>query len=203
MNTTQTIVEATKFACKNLGLTIVSDEEAKSIIGKSFVEVVHEIVPSLANNPALLQKFTAIYENYLNEHTKNNPLFESVLEVLEKLTEEKKLLAVATGRSRAMLEDIFDSTGCRKYFVVSKTACECFSKPHPQMIEEILEFTGVAPKDAIMIGDTSHDINMAHNAGIDALAVSHGAQSKELLKESRPKFLLNNITELYELICTN
>jgi phosphoglycolate phosphatase len=197
MNTTQTIVDATTHACRVLNLTVVSDDDAKSIIGKSFVEVVSDIVPELRGNSGLLQRFTAVYERYLNDHTLDNPLFSHVKELLDKLTADGKLLAVATGRSRVMLDDILKGTGFGHYFMLTKTACECFSKPHPQMIEEILDITMVDKSKAIMIGDTSHDIHMAHNAGIDAVGVCHGAQARNELVVCKPKYLLNDITELY------
>ena len=171
MNPTQTMVDGATHACKVLGLNVISDDLARSIIGKSFIEVVTDIVPELRGNPELFQKFVAIYEQYLNDHTLDNPVFMHVKETLDKLTAEGKFLTIATGRSRAMLDDILAGTGYGHYFMLTKTACECFSKPHPQMIEEILEFTGVNKAKAVMIGDTSHDIQMAHNAGIDVIGV--------------------------------
>lgn len=200
MNTTQTIVDGTTHACKVLGLNVISDDLARSIIGKSFIEVVTDIVPELRGNPELLQKFAAVYEQYLNDHTLDNPVFMHVKETLDKLTAEGKFLTIATGRSRAMLDDILAGTGYGHYFMLTKTACECFSKPHPQMIEEILDFTGVNKAKAVMIGDTSHDIQMAHNAGIDAVGVSHGAQDYAELAACNPRYLLNNISELYALL---
>lgn len=200
MNTTQTIVDATTHACRELNLNVVSDAAAKSIIGKSFLEVIADIVPELRGNPALLQKFTYVYEKYLNDHTLDNPLFNHVPEMLEKLTAHKKVLAIATGRSRVMLDDILNGTGLGKYFIITKTADECFSKPHPQMIEEILEFTGIDHSKALMIGDTSHDVHMAHNAGVDVVAVSHGAQDRHELEVCNPHHLLNNISELFALL---
>ena len=200
MNTTQTIVEATTNACKVLGIGVVSDADALSIIGKSFPNVIADIVPELEDNPALMQKFTYVYEKYLNDHTLDNPLFSHVPEMLEKLTQQNKLLAIATGRSRAMLDDILNGTGLGHYFMISKTADECFSKPHPQMIEEILDFTGVDRSRALMIGDTSHDIEMGHNAGVDVAAVSHGAQEASYLAGFNPLYRMSNITDLYHLL---
>lgn len=200
MDTTQTIVNATTHACRELGLNIVSDDLARSIIGKSFINLIADIVPELRDNPALLQKFTAVYEQYLNDHTLDNPLFSHVQELLDKLTAHGKTLAVATGRSRVMLDDILRGTGFAKYFFTTKTACECFSKPHPQMVEEILDLTAIDKTQALMIGDTSHDIHMAHNAGIAAVAVTHGAQSEIELRACNPEYLVNNITELYNLL---
>lgn len=200
MDTTQTIVDATTHACRELGLNVISDNLARSIIGKSFINVIADIVPELRNNPELLQKFTAIYEQYLNDHTNDNPLFSYVEEMLNKLTVSGKTLAVATGRSRVMLDDILQHTGYGKYFLLTKTACECFSKPHPQMIEEILDFTGIDKTKTIMIGDTSHDIHMAHNAGVTAVGVCHGAQSRAELERCNPEYLVNDIRELFQLL---
>lgn len=200
MNTTQTIVDATTNACRELNFKVVSDASARSIIGRSFPEVIADIVPELRGEPELMQRFTFVYEKYLNDHTLDNPLFSHVSEMLEKLAAHGKLLAVATGRSRVMLDDILQGTGLGHYFVITKTADECFSKPHPQMIEEILEFCGVARQKALMIGDTSHDVHMAHNAGVDVVAVSHGAQDAHELALCNPQYRLSNITELYHLL---
>ena len=200
MNTTQTIIDATTHACRELGLVVVSDEQAKSIIGKSFPLVIADIVPELVDNSELMQKFTALYEQYLNQHTLSNPLFAHAAEVLRHLSATGKLLAVATGRSRMMLDDILAATGFSADFVITKTADDCFSKPHPQMIEEILAFTGMTREQTVMIGDTTHDLHMAHNAGVDAIGVAHGAGDYADLAAAKPRFLLNNISELYQLI---
>lgn len=200
MNTTQTIVDAITYACRTLGLNVISDELAKLIIGKNFTQVIAEIIPELRSNPALVQKFTAVYEQYLNENALRNSLFACVLETLDKLTWAGKFIALATGSSRARLNDILAATGLAHYFMLIKTACECFSKPHPQMIEEILDFTGMTQSQAVMIGDTSHDLQMAHNAGVDAIAISHGAQDYAELAVCNPRYLLRNISELYELL---
>lgn len=200
MNTTQTIVDATTYACRTLDLNVIGDELAKLIIGKSFIQVIAEVVPELRNNPELLQKFAAVYEQYLNQHTLTNPLFAHVIETLDKLTGAGKFIVLATGSSRARLNDILAATGLAHYFMLIKAACECFSKPHPQMIEEILDFTGMTQSQAVMIGDTSHDLQMAHNAGVDAIAISHGAQDYAELAVCNPRYLLRNISELYELL---
>ena len=203
MNTTQTIVDGTTHACKVLGLNVISDDLARSIIGKSFIEVVTDIVPELQGNPELLQKFAAIYEQYLNDHTLANPVFMHVKETLDKLTAEGKFLTIATGRSRAMLDDILAGTGYGHYFMLTKTACECFSKPHPQMIEEILEFTGVNKTKAVMIGDTSHDMEMAVAADVARLGVAYGAHPRENLLKHAPVACLDTFSELPQWLKTH
>lgn len=127
-------------------------------------------------------------------------LFADVKAMLELLSTNNKLLAVATGRSRSTLDIILAATGCQDYFVITKTACECFSKPHPQMIDEIVDFCGVAKTKTVMIGDTRHDILMAHNAEVDAIAISHYPNDYLALQSSCPKYLVNNVSELYSLL---
>jgi phosphoglycolate phosphatase len=200
MDTTATIVEATQYACRELSLAEVSSQAAKSIIGQSFFEVISSIVPELHNNPHLLQRYTSLYVDYLNQHSLANPFFPYVNEILAKLTQYNKTLAVATGRSRVMLDEILSATDSGKYFILTKTACECASKPHPQMIEEILDFTGIAKEDTVMIGDTTHDIEMAHNAGVDVIALAQGAHDYDLLASAKPDYLLNDIAQLYTIL---
>ena len=200
MDTIPTIVAATKYACAKLDLPMISDADALSIIGQSFVLVIADVVPELRNNLELLQKFTAIYEAYLNEHCLDNPLFANAYEILEQLTAAGKTLTVATGRNRVMLDDILRHTGYGKYFLLTKTACECQSKPHPQMIEEILEFTGIDKSQAVMIGDTSHDIHMAHNAGVASIAISHGAQTYDEIMAAKPDYVVADLYQLQQLL---
>ena len=125
-------------------------------------------------------------------------LFADVTEMLELLSTNNKLLAVATGRSRATLDAILTATNLEDYFVITKTACECFSKPHPQMIDKILDFCGIAKTKAVMIGDTRQDVLMANNAGIDSIAISPVANDSQ--QSPNPKYQLNNISELYSLL---
>ncbi len=127
-------------------------------------------------------------------------LFVGVTEMLELLSTNNKLLAVATGRSRVTLDAILIATNLEDYFVTTKTVCECFSKPHPQMIDEILDFCGISKAKTVMIGDAKQDILMAHNAGIDAIAISHDLKSYSDLASSNPKYLFSNISELYSLL---
>lgn len=200
MDTNQTIIEAITHACKIFDLPIISNELARSIVGKSFISVITEAIPELRGNPALLQKFTVAYEQYLNDYILNNPLFADVAKTLDKLTADGKIITVATGRSRARLNDILLAMGLSHYFALTKTSGECFSKPHPQMIEEILEFTGMNKSQAVMIGDTSYDLQMAKNAGIDAVGVSHGAHTYAELLAYNPRYVFKNISELYEAL---
>jgi phosphoglycolate phosphatase len=109
------------------------------------------------------------------------PLFPGVAEGLSRLAERGLLLAVATGKSRRGLDRVLDETGTRHLFVASRCADEAFSKPHPQMLEDILEVTGMEPGRALMVGDTVYDMQMAHNARVAGLGVSYGVHARDEL----------------------
>ena len=103
---------------------------------------------------------------------------------MQQLDQKGVLLAVATGKSRAGLDRVFNSCGIKKYFTVSRCADETRSKPHPQMLHEILDFTAIDASKAIMVGDTSFDMEMAHGANIDGLGAAYGVHSVDVLKKS-------------------
>lgn len=113
------------------------------------------------------------------------------------------ILAVATGKARRGLDRAFGHSGLEPYFHASRTADETFSKPHPAMIQELLEQLMVPPERAIMIGDTSHDLEMARNAGIDALAAGYGAHPPETLAGYRPVALCGSFAELADWLRAN
>jgi phosphoglycolate phosphatase len=105
-------------------------------------------------------------------------------------------LAVATGKSRLGLERALDHSGLRSYFLASRCADECHSKPHPQMLLELLAEFALPPSAALMIGDTSHDLLMAQNAGVDALAVTYGAHSQGYLLEHETLVALGSVADV-------
>lgn len=193
MDAAQVKVNAVIYACHTLGLKVVSTELAQSILGKNFIQKMLSIVPELRNNSELLQKFIATYERNLNDYTLGNKLSAGVLKVLDQLTAMGKFIAIATGGSRAMLNASL--VDIEHYFLISKTACECFSKPHPQMIEEILDFTGINKEQAVMIGDTQHDLQMAQNAGVDSILIGNTGFSG-----CNPCYVLKDVSELYKLL---
>jgi phosphoglycolate phosphatase len=123
-------------------------------------------------------------------------LFDGVPEMLDGLRQSGHILAVATGKSRVGLERALDHSGLRPLFQASRCADECHSKPHPQMLEELMAEFGIQKSATVMIGDTSHDLLMANNAGVDALAVTYGAHPHDHLLEHKPVACLHNVAEL-------
>lgn len=125
-------------------------------------------------------------------------LFAGVHEMLARLQSAGHILTVATGKSRLGLERALDHSGLRPFFQASRCADECHSKPHPQMLDELLAEFGVVAASTVMIGDTSHDLLMARNAGVDGLAVTYGAHPHEHLLAQGPLACLHDVRELDE-----
>ena len=124
-------------------------------------------------------------------------------ELVESLYAEGFLLAVATGKSRAGLERAFGSSGIGDYFHASRCADETFSKPHPAMLLELIEQLNVEAGRTLMVGDTTHDLQMAINAGVAAIGVAYGAHPAENLAALAPLGCVNSITELRSWLNTN
>ena len=127
-------------------------------------------------------------------------LSDKVLELLKHLQSQGKKMAVATGGSRSGFNMVLNAFKLQDFFVCTRTADECDSKPSPQMINEILSTTGIDKKDAVMIGDTSNDMLMAQNAGIDCIGICQGYESRSDLQRYAPICVFDNIKGLYETV---
>jgi len=140
--------------------------------------------------------FAAAYRDaYLNAEQSVARLFPGAMDTLEVLSGDYTL-AVATGKSRVGLDREMKETETEHFFITTRCADETEPKPHPRMLHEILQQTGFAPEQAIMIGDTDHDIKLAHNASVPALAVQWGAQLRERLEAAEPRVIFDRIDEL-------
>jgi phosphoglycolate phosphatase len=124
------------------------------------------------------------------------PLFAAARETLTTLAGQGILLAIATGKSRAGLERALVETAIAPYFVTTRTADECPSKPHPAMLEEILDELGIPPDRAVMVGDTTFDLDMALAAGVPAIAAAYGAHPRERLLDCSPAAVIEGLHEL-------
>jgi phosphoglycolate phosphatase len=122
--------------------------------------------------------------------------FEGAVAVLESLHQEGYILSVATGKSRRGLDHDLSAFGLTSLFTITRCGDECFSKPHPQMILDILRLTDVPPDKALMIGDTQRDLLMAQAANIDSLGVSYGLETRENLLQLNPRACIDDIIEL-------
>lgn len=188
------IVNAIKASSRDLGLPEPSDERARHVIGLGLADALQYAVPELP--PARYQEMVERYRFHYLSGDSRLALFDGVPEMLGRLRAAGHILAVATGKSRLGLERALDHSGLRSLFQASRCADECHSKPHPQMLEELMAEFAVAAEEVVMIGDTSHDLLMASNAGVDSLAVTYGAHPHEHLLEHRPQACLHTVQEL-------
>lgn len=194
MDSAAHIVASIQASAVDLGLAVPDRERASYIIGLGLREALSHLFPELPEeeHPRLADRYR---HHYLGrDHT--IPLFVGVEPMLRGLAGRGARLAVATGKSRLGLDRALAQSGLGPLFEVTRTADEAFSKPHPAMLEMILAATGVAAADALMIGDTVHDLEMARNAGMDSLAVSYGAHHGALLAGCAPRVICGSIPDL-------
>ncbi|MDH3319497.1 MAG: HAD-IA family hydrolase [Betaproteobacteria bacterium] len=188
------IVECIQHAARELGLDVPDRERASHVIGLGLQDSLRHAVPSLPQERTM--EFVASYRREFLAREDRMQLFPGVVEMLDALRDRGHALAVATGKSRRGLERALDGSGLRTYFATSRCADESEAKPHPAMLRELMRELNVEPARALMIGDTSHDLRMAAAAGVDALAVSHGAHAESDLRALQPRACLAGVPEL-------
>jgi phosphoglycolate phosphatase len=193
MDSAGAIVESIQAACRDLAIDEPSDEQARYIIGLGLHEALTTLLPDLqeADYPKLVDRYR--FHFLARDH--ELPLFPGVREGIAALVDAGFMLAVATGKSRRGLDRAFEHSGLRSFFLDSRCADESFSKPHPAMVEELMEAFGATPQQTLVIGDTTHDLQMATNAGVASLAVSYGAHPKDNLLALSPLACANNFVE--------
>lgn len=194
MNSTDHIVDCMRQAITELELAMLPDEAISHIIGLGLNEAVLTLYPNASRN--LITTLADKYRDIWLSSSHQTQLFENARELIQTLAEQDYFLAVATGKSRRGLDKVLQATELAPYFHATRCADECHSKPHPQMIEELVAYTGVNSQDTLMIGDTEFDLLMAHNAGAHSLAVSHGAHSKDKLQACQPRAIVDDLHQV-------
>jgi len=197
MDSTQKIANCIKAAARDIGVVEPGDEQAKNIIGLSLVEAMQILFPKL--NQTQIQKLVESYKyHFIKGDLTEQKMFDGVEHGLQKLNEAGAFLAVATGKSRAGMSRVFAELDLSHHFAISRCADETRSKPHPQMLHEILDFTGIEPHKAIMVGDTSYDMQMANNAGVDGLGVAYGVHSDAVLRNAKAVDVLTSFEHVMD-----
>jgi len=184
MDSAAAIVRSIVAAATDLGLPEPSEERARYVIGLGLTDALSHAVPELK-----VEDYPRMVERYRYHYLSGDAqlaLFPGVDEMLAWLGASGHMVAVATGKSRAGLQRALAHSGLEAHFHATRCADECFSKPHPAMLNELMEEFGVSPERTLMIGDTTHDMQMARNAGTAGLAVSFGAHPLELLLAEQP-----------------
>lgn len=194
MDSAAAIAGSVQAAARDLGLEPPSDERARHIIGLGLEDALRHALPNLPSER--YGELSVRYRHHYLAQDQALTLFNGVEAMLEELLAAGHILAVATGKSRLGLDRALAVSGLGPRFQASRCADECFSKPHPQMLEELMDEFGITPEATLMIGDTSHDVQMAHNARVPALAVSYGAHPRTGLEALSPLHCVDSVEEL-------
>lgn len=198
-DTTQPIILTMQKAFAECGLSAPADSTIRPLIGKSLTGIIHALAPQLSGETQ--DKIARTYmQSSLNPNNHNMKLFPDALACLNALQEKNYWLAVATGKGRSGLNKAIEQTGTAHYWLATRCASECPQKPAPEMVLELCEELGVAPQDALVVGDTVYDLEMASYAGARAAAVSTGAHSAEQLKSAPNLAVLSSLSELPDLL---
>lgn len=172
-----------------------SDADAAWVIGMALVPALARAAPDVPPEkyPELSQRYRHHYLRRQNDIS----LFAGVLPMLAELRSRHHWLAVATGKSRRGLDDVLASRQLAGVFDGSRTADETAGKPHPRMLHELMREFGAEPERTLMIGDTTHDLQMAQNAGCASVGVAYGAHDTDGFAELAPRFVAQSVTELH------
>lgn len=178
-DSTALIAHCIQGACDDVGCTKPDWQTAKDVIGLGITEALQHAVPDLP--ASRYAELAQCYRNRYFAHQDEVILFEGVPEFLQNCRQAGYLLAVATGKSRRGLNEALEKVGLRTMFDDTRTADETISKPNPLMLIELMQVLDTSAQRTLMIGDTTHDLQMAINAGVRSLGVSHGAHTPATL----------------------
>jgi len=201
INSAAVIAECIQNACRDAGVPVPEKERASHVIGMGLYQALEYASPGLSP-----QDYSRVIEHYSRHYLLRDPhlpLFEGTQAMLEALGTQGHSLAIATGKSSAGLNRALNNTGLNKRFDATRCADQCTPKPAPDMLLELMDELDVEPERTLMIGDTTHDLGMAANAGVAALGVSYGAHPLEELRRAPALALLHSTAELHQWLLRN
>jgi phosphoglycolate phosphatase len=195
-DSTALIVRCIQNACADVGAPVPSVASAAYVIGLGLQDALRHVAPGLpeARYPELGLRYRHHY--FASQHELS--LFPGTLDMLHELKERHHLLAVATGKNRRGLDDALAHSQLKDLFDGTRTADETASKPDPLMLNELMREFGAAPERTLMVGDTTHDLLLARNAGAPSVAVSFGAHEHEAFAEFGPLHVAHSTRELHD-----
>jgi len=194
MDSASAIVSALQSACADVGLPVPSEEQARYIIGLGLSDAMGHILPDV--DPAHYPRIVERYRFHYLRNDADTTLFPGAAELVSALKQDGFLLAVATGKGRRGLDRVLENTGLKGLFDASRCADEGHSKPDPAMLEALLDELAVSASRALMIGDTTHDMEMARAAGVARLAVAYGAHPRDALLRYEPVACVDDLQQL-------
>ncbi len=196
------IVTCMRASLADLGGPALPDARLRQAIGLGLPETARFFVPDADED--FVEDFVEAYrEHWLAKNVGSVDLFEGIAALFETLHARGRRLAIATGKSRAGLDRELGQSGLGRFVIASRCADETASKPDPRMLRELLDETSTAATDAVVIGDTSFDLQMAAAAGVRAVAVSYGAHERRRLQALRPSDLVDDVAELTALLTSS
>lgn len=193
-DSTALIVDCIQAACADIGQPVPSRENAAYVIGLGLHDALAHVAPGLSDEQ--IHALSLRYRHHYFNSQHRLSLFDGTLDMLLALRQRHHWLAVATGKSRAGLNEALSHAELKGMFDATRTADETRSKPHPQMLEELMRELGVLPERTLMIGDTTHDLQLAVNAGCASVAVSYGAHEPESFAAFPMRAVVHSVPEL-------
>lgn len=199
IDSTDKIVSCMQSAVSSLELPFRAYDEVKSIIGLGLPEAIETLFPDI--RPTQAESLISRYSTYFIEADQVPcDFYPNAVETLSSLRSNGHQLAVATGKSRRGLQRVLQNLQMEDFFDASRCADETASKPHPMMLEQLLEELGCHGSSAVMVGDTEFDLEMAAKLGMRRIGVSYGAHSVERLQRHAPELIVDNLDQL---LCWN
>lgn len=200
-DSTAIITRCIQEAVRDVGGVVPSDRDAAYVIGMGLMQALAHAAPDVP-----VEKYPELGARYRHHYIARKhdiSLFEGVLAMLSDLKSRQHWLAVATGKNRQGLDDVLQAVELKDMFDGSRTADETAGKPHPRMLQELMREFGVLPERTLMIGDTTHDLQMALNAGCPSVAVSYGAHEPDAFHALQPRFVAHSVHELHDWLASN
>lgn len=195
-DSTQIIVRCIQLAVQDVGGTVPTDLAAAYVIGLGLMQALAHAAPDVP--PEKYPELGQRYRHHYARHSDDLSLFDGVVPMLHALRARGHLLAVATGKSRGGLDDALHHVALKGLFDGSRTADETAGKPDPRMLHELMAEFDVPPHRVLMVGDTTHDLQMAVNAGCPSVGVSYGAHQPSAFAALAPRFVAHSVAELHE-----
>ncbi|MDM0077823.1 HAD-IA family hydrolase [Variovorax sp. J2P1-59] len=200
-DSTRLIVRCIQAAVVDVGGAKPSENDAAWVIGLGLAEALARAAPDVPREK--YAELGARYRYHYLQHQDDLVLFDGVLPMLDALRERGHKLAVATGKSRRGLNEALATVALRDRFDASRTADETFGKPHPRMLLELMDELDVPADRTLMIGDTTHDLQLAINAGCASVGVSYGAHEPDSFDALAPLHVAHSVSGLTEWLLAN
>ena len=195
------IVKAMQMAINELNWPSRSDDQCAQMIGLGLTQTALSLYPGISSQDC--DRFAKSYSAFfveLKSKVGGTAYFPTVLDTLKVLTDAGYQLAIATGKSRRGLNQALEQDDLHKFFMITKTADEAFSKPNPTMLTEILDETNTIVSEAIMVGDTTYDMQMAHSIGMHRIAVTYGMHSIDQMSPYSPFAFIDRMSDIISCI---